>query len=1043
MRPDKLTLRNIGPFLGTHTVNFTELGSIFLVYGKTGAGKTTLFDALSYAFYSDAPGGRKGLARQMRSHFAADTDESAVELEFTLAAQRWRIRRKLPVERVGSRSGKLQTQPEEVSLEHFSDGVWQNRSSTNKSETDRKILDLIGLSEAEFSRIVLLPQGEFSQFLKQNSTERKEVLAKLFPVDQYTRVTALARDRAREEEGRLKDTHAAIEALGRNFNRLAYDEDRTACALETTNLRTVQATLRREMGEKAALLEQARAVSAQKEQHRILVLHLEELERRLPEIEHLKTMLAAARRADPLLVRHSQLTRTKERAEQLAKSLDSLRGDLASRTTILSLLEAENGRMNACKKEKDTLLLRKEQLRIAVDLAGSLETEKAVLTETLRKLASRKKEQAGLKVESDAHTARLGELEEEVSHLDEHTKEHNRAREALERLRQLKVLADDYDRDRRALAAHTGALSNTRAEIEVNRRDDEIAAAEFAALETEQKEAETSELAESLAIHLVEGKPCPVCGSIHHPTPAIGDALGRFGFAERIAAGKRRKEQLQGQGTNLGKIFSRCEADVRNAEERLALTIEKYCGAEASCITGDEIPTPDEATERVRAGSLVMQEAADAFARSQKAFRESSDIRRVKTSIDERMVLLAADFDAVKTAAAEQKAGIDHKEARYREAFPMQAGDFEAKTAGAFPDPADAAEAFEEVSSRILGIEADIGNHESALKAAHQTCASLSGKKTEMEASLASIEVQLENESTAFARDCIEAGFADGSAVLVAFRSGEDKKQAEDRIVSFGEDRAGSTKRRLEIERELSLWYGPDPEKAEADIAVLDTRITEADGALEERSAALAALDSFKNRWDELEKERADRSTASARLVSLSADLNGNNSLKTTFDAWILGMYLDEITAYANTRLVRMSEGRYHIQLNETYRKGNSLSGLDLEILDAYTGKTRPSGTLSGGETFMTSISLALGLADSIQSRSGGIQLDAVFIDEGFGSLDESSLERAISILDEIRGTRMVGIISHVAELRTRIPTRIEIVKTGAGSTIRKETYND
>ncbi len=138
-----------------------------------------------------------------------------------------------------------------------------------------------------------------------------------------------------------------------------------------------------------------------------------------------------------------------------------------------------------------------------------------------------------------------------------------------------------------------------------------------------------------------------------------------------------------------------------------------------------------------------------------------------------------------------------------------------------------------------------------------------------------------------------------------------------------------------------------------------------------------------------------------------------------------------------------MSEGRYRIQLNDTYRRGNSLSGLELEIRDAYTGKTRPSGTLSGGETFMTSISLALGLADSIQSRSGGIQLDAVFIDEGFGSLDESSLERAIGILDEIRGTRMVGIISHVAELRTRIPNRIEIVKTGAGSTIRKETYND
>jgi len=147
-------------------------------------------------------------------------------------------------------------------------------------------------------------------------------------------------------------------------------------------------------------------------------------------------------------------------------------------------------------------------------------------------------------------------------------------------------------------------------------------------------------------------------------------------------------------------------------------------------------------------------------------------------------------------------------------------------------------------------------------------------------------------------------------------------------------------------------------------------------------------------------------------------------------------MYLEEITAFANLRLERMSEGRYRIQLNGSYRRGNNLGGLELEIRDAHTGRTRPTATLSGGETFMASISLALGLADSIQSRSGGIQLDAVFIDEGFGSLDESSLERAISILDEIRGHRMVGIISHVGDLKNRIPNRIEIIKTATGSSI-------
>jgi exonuclease SbcC len=149
-----------------------------------------------------------------------------------------------------------------------------------------------------------------------------------------------------------------------------------------------------------------------------------------------------------------------------------------------------------------------------------------------------------------------------------------------------------------------------------------------------------------------------------------------------------------------------------------------------------------------------------------------------------------------------------------------------------------------------------------------------------------------------------------------------------------------------------------------------------------------------------------------------------------------LGKYLAEITVFATSRLERMSEGRYALLLNTERESGRGQSGLDLEVFDAYTGKTRPCATLSGGESFMASISLALGLADSIQERSGGIRLDAVFIDEGFGSLDDASLDKAIGILDELREQRMVGLISHVGDLRTRIPSRIEVIKSSSGSTV-------
>jgi exonuclease SbcC len=171
-------------------------------------------------------------------------------------------------------------------------------------------------------------------------------------------------------------------------------------------------------------------------------------------------------------------------------------------------------------------------------------------------------------------------------------------------------------------------------------------------------------------------------------------------------------------------------------------------------------------------------------------------------------------------------------------------------------------------------------------------------------------------------------------------------------------------------------------------------------------------------------------------LKAVADDLAGSNPKKRSFDAWLLGAYLSEVASFATKRLERMSEGRYRLLLDWEREGGRGQTGLDLAVFDAYTGRTRPCATLSGGESFMASISLALGLADSIQSRSGGVRLDAVFIDEGFGSLDDASLDKALSILDEIRDHRMVGLISHVGEMKNRIPSRIEIVKTASGSRI-------
>ncbi|MDR0498061.1 MAG: nuclease SbcCD subunit C, partial [Treponema sp.] len=225
-------------------------------------------------------------------------------------------------------------------------------------------------------------------------------------------------------------------------------------------------------------------------------------------------------------------------------------------------------------------------------------------------------------------------------------------------------------------------------------------------------------------------------------------------------------------------------------------------------------------------------------------------------------------------------------------------------------------------------------------------------------------------------------------------------------------------------------------EETEQRLEALKAERVEAEEEENKALLALASLENDREAFLEAQKRYDTLAEEADKYKALSKNLSGNNPRDLPFDSWLLGNYLREAAAYATLRLERMSESRYSLLLDTEKQQGRGYAGLDLMVFDAYTGKTRPCATLSGGESFMASISLALGLADSIQNRSGGVKLDAVFIDEGFGSLDETSLDKALVILDELRDSRMVGLISHVSELRSRVPCQVEVIKTDTGSKI-------
>lgn len=1034
MKPERLTLKNFGPFAGTHSVDFAGLGDIFLLYGKTGSGKTTIFDAISYALYGEAPGSRKGLAREMRSHFARDDEESAVELSFSIGKRGFRVRRTLPRSVVGPRSGKAKEIPEEVTLERREEGRWVDASEGKKSDTDAAIERLIGLSSGEFSRVVLLPQGEFAEFLRQGSSERKTVLAKLFPIESYSRAIEIARARSKDARVRLDETEKSIAALRSRFDPEGYEAARNGLAQEVDGLRSAQTALRAERGERAVALERSRAAEAKARERDRLAARRAELAARVPEIDSVRDSLERSRRAAPLAVRVDHLEAETARALILKTELARVDADLSAARAEREALARREVEIAALRAERDALQKMAPGLRVARGIEEAVERDEASLAEAREALARAKKSLDAATAEANAQSAALEALSPDLSSLESRAERHRVARESVERLQRLSVLSRDLAAARDAARVHEAAVKSTDERLAENERDAAIALAEKADLEAARERARLGGEAALLASRLRPGEPCPVCGSTEHPAPARG-AAEAFTESERVEAAERRVEALRKKATELAAVRAAREADAKNARERAATLITDYCALGPSapgdpCILPNEVPGEDEAKRLLAEASRNLEEAAREHAAAQKAGKEAESLRAALAAVERRRAEAQEAHAARASEAAALRATYDRGKEQLRAALLDAASD----------PAAGAAEALEACETRIRALDAEINAFDERSRRAELSLASLAAKRGELERSLVEAADRAKNEDAGLAESLRDAGFpsaAEARAALLA----PDEATARERAVRAHDDETAATQRALaELEAELAAWSGPAADEAERALAELGAREADTSRALEGANARLLALDAAKGDWDALSATREERSREWALVDRLAGDLTGSNPLKCPFDAWVLGMYLEEITAYANERLVRMSEGRYRIQLNDAYRRGNSLAGLDLEILDAYTGRTRPAGTLSGGESFMASISLALGLADSIQARSGGVQLDAVFIDEGFGSLDEASLERAIAILDEIRGQRTVGIVSHVAELRSRIPNRLEVVKTGAGSAIRKET---
>jgi DNA repair protein SbcC/Rad50 len=997
MRPHQLRVTAFGAFGGTVQVGFDDLASagLFLLHGETGAGKTTLLDAIGFALYGQVPGER-GKTKRLRSDHAPAGTPTEVLLEATIGGRRMRITRKPEQERRKLKGAGTTTQPAKVLLEELAGGSWET-ISTRVGEADQEIKDLMGMSADQFFQVVLLPQGEFARFLHADAGDRAKLLQRLFGTDRFRLVEDWLADRRRAMAHEVEEAENGITGLIARVAQAAGAEPPDA----ETGPRLPSSTW-------AAQL--AAAASAD------FAVGAGQVDAYRRDLDHALGLQADTERLGERQHRRRDALRTRDELAAAEPGIVGLRGELgaAARAAEVApaLTEAERT-ANALARARTA----EERARAkvgaaagasAADLreAGQEHVEKAGRLEALRSLSRQAaaEDQAALAARKTVAVldARIGTATVELGARHERrpglSLERDQAREAGERLPSARAGADSHHR------AADDAAALVMARADAGRHSEAYLAAKIETVELLEeayrlRTARFDGMRAELAATLVDGAPCPVCGSLDHPElcELLGERVTRDQEEAADAQAALATERAEMIGAKLA------AADVLVADLTVRLEDAGFTvAADPSSLRADAAGLGT-AAHRLAA---EVTELAGAAARL-------GDLQAALDALDEE--ISAADKGLVelteqREAELRQAAGADQRAAGYRESLLAQLD--------GLPDLDTALAAVRSAADALIA----------AADAADAT-ARAAGDAT-----------RAGDLATSAAAD---AGFADLAAVRQARRDA-GWRDASDKAIREHEAAARAVAELL-ADPALDVPLDPAADVAGAAVAVEAARKLHDDAVgardlAEHKAEQLADLaPRLAARLEEL-KPIADRAAQARRLADLAAG-GGANTLRMALSSFVLAARLEEVAAAASERLLKMTSGRYSL-VHTDARRGGGRSGLGLLACDTWTGVDRDTSTLSGGETFLASLALALGLADVVTAEAGGARIEALFVDEGFGSLDEETLEEVMTVLDGLReGGRMVGIVSHVAELRQRIPAQVRVHKGQAGSHLTVRTH--
>ena len=914
MRPTKLTVCAFGPYAGKTVLDLDALGEtgLYLITGTTGAGKTSIFDAITYALY-DKPSSEVRDDSMLRSKYASPSTETYVELEFLCHDKLYKVRRNPEYERPKSRGEGMTTQAAKAEL-HYPDGRVVDK---NKKEVTKAIETILGIDRNQFLQIAMIAQGDFLRLLLAKTDERKAIFRQIFKTQTFEKIQLQLKDDAKKMYGQLADSRKSISAYAKNItcapNHHLLHEAETAKSGSFPTEQTLKLldTLIEEDGElETKLSEKAEKITQALEIVNGNIGKAEEYQKTVNEIQEKKKKLTALK--DSLTEATVKLEEQQEKRNEIEKT------DLAIASLEASLPQYDI--FENLQKETDTL---RKKIKANTLLKACCEGEFRTKEQKLKQMKEqfRELQDAGAKKE---------QLEGEKNHLLE---DQTTLDTLLNDLNDYAKLCNDYQEKQKEYlllaseARHAAELYNNLNLAFLN------------------------EQAGIMASMLADGDPCPVCGSIHHPSLA---KISTFAPSEtELKRAKKISDDAQKRAEKKSLECGRAKGQTEAENARLQKKISELFG--------------------------------------------ECQLDTVRPAIIEKLNTTRRSISSVTLAISEENHHISIKETLDR-TIPTEEKELDL------------------LRKKIDGINQNIS----------ADTATAEEKESRMTALSASFKYQNKN-------------FALSSLSMLKLQKEKLKKAMDEASARFNEiDKAVSSIKgeisSLEKMAENTVEIDLETEKNHRFELMDMNRLIRKE--ISDVSSRLFVNRNCRKQIEKTSKTACEIEKTYLWLNALSETANGGlgGKEKIMFETYVQMEYFDRILRRANLRLRRMTGGQYDLIRHEARGDYRAQTGLDLDVIDHYNGSVRPIHSLSGGESFKASLALALGLSDEIQSSAGGVRLDCMFVDEGFGSLDDESLRLAISVLQELtEGNRLVGIISHVSELKTKIEKQIVVTKELSG----------